>query len=579
MANWQKTIAIDVSALPQDEPFFEKLVPLFRERVEERSGAKVTETADYTLSFRLNKALAAEAFEIRTTDAGAEISGADFNALVFGMGRFLHSSRYDAQGMEPSAWRGVSVPKSDLRGVYFAMHFFNWYQQCRADELERYVEDLMLWGVNAIFVIFPRISLSSWDDPETERVLGNLRKTFAAAKKMNMKTGFQSSNQDFCEPDPRYAADKSLLGVKAGNLICPGTEGGYQHLKGIITRVLRELKPIGVDYMSFFSFDEGGCSCKNCWPWASRGLYNYAKRMSREIREELLPDVKIILATWYFGRGENNGGDWDGFYERVRKDEEAGDDWLDAILIETRDHPACQYILEHGRPSERIRTVTFPDICMMGLEPWGGWGAVIAPHQVCEEQLRYKDVADGCYMYSEGKYDDLHKAVCAQLFWDYGKDPMDTVAEYIGYEYPGTDVQKGVELIRLVEDNHRLTNKFSKKPADMEKAKRALEICEEMDRAIYAPLKQSWRWRIVYARVHLDWYRYSGAEKEGWPYERYLQSHRNDFWADFTEGNAEAEAYLLELIHIYHAMEVNTPGKYYLHASVRPPLRNDREGG
>ena len=91
MERWYRYVAVDTKALPASEPFIEKLCPLFQSRVEERSGAKVVEegTAEFTVSFALNKAMTHEAYELRSTEHGVEICGADFNALVFGMGRFL----------------------------------------------------------------------------------------------------------------------------------------------------------------------------------------------------------------------------------------------------------------------------------------------------------------------------------------------------------------------------------------------------------------------------------------------------------------------------------------------------------
>lgn len=578
MDTWYSRLGTDVSALPKAEPFFEKLEPLLRRCVEERSGARVTAASDaeFVVSFVLNRALAEEAYELRSTAQGVEISGADFNALVYGMGRFLHQSHYHTRGICPLTWRGVSVPKASLRAVYFAMHFFNWYQQCEPEEIERYIEDLMLWGVNAVFVIYPRISLSGWDDPNAEKAFAVLRKIFTAAKKMNMKTGYQSSNQDFNPPRADVAADKSLLLAKTGNLICTGSEEGYQHLKSMIFRILREAAKIGIDYMTFFSYDEGGCCCEKCWPWGPKGLYNYVKRMSADIRAELLPDIKIIMATWYFGRGEHNGQDWPGFYERIRQDEAAGDNWLDMILIETRDDPACRYILEHGKPSEKIPVVTFPDIYMMGVHPWGGYGAILAPKQLCDEQMRYAAVSNGCYMYSEGIADDMQKAICAQLVWDPSIPADSTIADYCGYEFPMVDQDKAVRMVNLIGDNQFLTHLFSKQPADLDKAEEAWQLAQELDQQISPQMKQNWRWRIVYIRTILDRIRYNNCAADGWPYENYNRGpHQHDFWPPYLQGNQEAEELMMELIHIYHALEVNDRSKFLLHHAVRPPLRNN----
>jgi len=578
MSKWYKNLCADISALPQNEPFYNKLAPIFQTRIEERSGAKAVDpaAAEFTVSFVLNRTLAAEAYEISDTENGVQISGADFNALVFGLGRFLHQSRYSTEGVQPLTWRGISVPKSSLRAVYFAMHFFNWYQRCDAEELDRYIEDLMLWGVNAIAVIYPRISLTGWDDPNAEKAFVVLRKVFTSAKKMNMMTGYQSSNQDFNPPREDVAADKSLLLAKTGNLICTSKEEGYQHLKGMIFRILKEAAKIGIDFMTFFSYDEGGCCCKDCWPWGPKGLYNYVKRMSKEIREELLPDIKIIMATWYFGRGDFSPQDWPGFYERVRQDEEAGDNWLDMILIETRDdQPCAQYMLDHGRPSERIRVVTFPDICMMGVHPWGGYGAVVAPRQMRDEQMRFASVSNGCYMYSEGIADDMHKACCAQLFWDPENPVENTVRDYGSYEFPMTDSDTFIRMIDLIEENQVLTNIFLKEPAKLDLAEEAVRLSEELNGQIYPALKNSWRWRIMYIRPHLDLVRYTNCAKAGWPYENYFRGiEQYDFWPLYLKDDPQSPEYLRELVHIYHAIEFNDRSKYYLHQAVRPPLWN-----
>ena len=343
MDQWYSRIAVDTSALPENAPFFEKLVPLFQSRVEDRSGARITAkgSEEFTVTFALNQALAKEAYELREIPGGVEISGADFNALVFGMGRFLHGSRYSESGMQPATWRGASAPKNSVRAVYFAMHFFNWYQRCEPEEIERYIEDLMLWGINAVTVIFPKINLSGWEGPDTEKAFVLLRKIFTAAKKMNMKVGYQSSNQDFNPPNMDVAADKSKLLVKAGNLICPGTEEGYRYLRGMFMPVLRKVKDVGVDYISFWSYDEGGCSCENCWPWGPKGMYNYAKRLAADIREEF-PNIEVIFSTWLFGRASNQDQDWPGLYERIRQDRDNGEEWIDLLLIETRDHISCK---------------------------------------------------------------------------------------------------------------------------------------------------------------------------------------------------------------------------------------------
>lgn len=575
MQQWYRHLAVDTGALPADEPFFEKLQPLFQSRVEERSGAKIVsaDDAEFKVFFVLNKALAQEAYELRSVEGGVEISGADFNALVFGMGRFLHRSRYSEQGILPTQWRGMSAPKASVRAIYFAMHFFNWYQRCEPEDIERYIEDLMLWGINAVTVIFPKINLSGWEGPDTEKAFVLLRKIFTAAKKMNMLVGYQSSNQDFNPPNMDVAADKSKLLVKAGNLICPGTEAGYQYLRGMFMPVIHKVADIGIDYISFWSYDEGGCSCEKCWPWGPKGMYNYAKRLAADIRKEL-PDIQVIFSTWLFGRAANQDQDWPGLYERIREDRDNGEEWIDLLLIETRDHISCKYVLENPLPSERIKMVTFPDIAMMGQEPWGGLGGLVAPRQVRAEQMEYAHITDGCFMYSEGRYDDMNKVLCGTVLWDPEIPDAQTIEDYCAFECPGMDTEKFVRLIELIEVNHDRTNKFARRPADMEAAEEACRLADELNAQVIACQKQNWRWRLLYIRVFLDYIRFKNFERDNWSYEKYTTPYRFFFWGDYLEGDPLAEKLMEELVQINCNFEVDDPEKYFLHFRVRPPLRN-----
>lgn len=137
-------------ALPCDQaPIYRKLFSILKVRVEERSGAAVTEgIGDFTLAFSLDEAMAEEAYEISNVEGGVQIKGRNFNALMFGMGQLLHKSSYSDAGMTVTDWRGYSAPECPVRFLYYAIHFYNWYQNTSPEGLERYCEDMMLWGYN-----------------------------------------------------------------------------------------------------------------------------------------------------------------------------------------------------------------------------------------------------------------------------------------------------------------------------------------------------------------------------------------------------------------------------------------------
>jgi len=573
MSNFISKIALDTSSLTNSE-YTEKLEALFRRCIEQRCGASVgcSCCAEYIVSLSISADMKSECYTITSANGKTVIEGGDFNALVFGMGKFLHTSKYSDDGILPSSVNGSFSPKTEIRAVYFAMHFFNWYQQCSLEEMEEHIEDLMLWGYNAVFIIFPKLNLTGWDDPHTAHVLALFRKVFSAAKRMNMKTGYQSGNQDFINQDMSVAADKSKLYVKNAPLICTSTEAGYLRYESILMHVINEVKDLGIDYISFWPYDEGGCSCDKCWMWGPNGFYNAAKRFSARIKKDF-PEIKTILSTWLFAAGKYNHGEWELFYKRIEEERAKGEEFIDYILVDSRDIPVNQYVRQNGGPGGNIKVITFPDTCMTGLEPWGCVGAVATPNRMLSMWVPYQSFAKGGYIYSEGKFDDINKAVMSSLFWDDSVPVYDTVREYAGYEYPGCDPEDIKKLIELIEFNHDLTHRSIQKPADLEKAAAARALAEKIDAELTESAKKSWRWRILLIRTRLDEIRYSRLAAAGWDYTKFTPAYRFNFWGDYLEGVPEAEEALLELIHIYKAFEKDDPDKYYLHSHVRPPLR------
>jgi len=188
-----KLIFVDTSLLPvAAEDIYGKIFPIFKTRVEERSGASVKEgtgaNGAVTVRYKLSPEMADESYEISDSDGAVVISGKNFNSLIFGTGQLLHKSRYDEEGMMVADWRGYSAPTSPFRIIYFAIHFYNWYHTTSPEELNRYFEDLMLWGYNGVCGIFAKINLTGWDDPNVEKSYELVEKLFRAAKALNMLT-------------------------------------------------------------------------------------------------------------------------------------------------------------------------------------------------------------------------------------------------------------------------------------------------------------------------------------------------------------------------------------------------------
>jgi len=568
----EKKLYADLTALPTaEQPIYEKLFNMLKVRVEERCSAEVVcgSGCGFTLTFALDDEMADEAYDISDSANGIVIKGKNFNSLVFGLGRLLHTSRYGDDGMRISDWRGYSAPTSPFRIIYFAIHFYNWYHTTSPEELNRYFEDLMLWGYNGVCGIFAKINLTGWDDPNVEKSYELVEKLFRAAKALNMLTVYQVGNVDFKVPKTEFAADKSGLHGKNGNLICMGTEGGYKHLLSLIAPVVERLSKIGIDYMNYFAYDEGGCSCEMCAPWGGNGFYRMSKRLHHDLRK-IVPDLKAIMVLWHYNMGINDKRDFPWLDRAIREDKALGNDWVSYIMLETR-FSVPDFVKEHGVPGG-CKAVDFPEITMHRLEPWGGYGANPLP---CEMQRMWNNVKDLVYggmPYSEGKFDDINKVIFAGFFWDKNALSVDTLRDYIGYEYLcDQSADELIEMMKLMEKNQLLTHYSSCKPGNIEEIEKVKAIAEKVNAALPEKIKTCWRWRILYIRTQLDYIRYTNLAAAGWDFSLLKVTSRFRYWAQYLKDSPEAQELLLELINIYEMPVLYDPEVHHLHQMLRPP--------
>jgi len=539
----------------------DRLTSILGRCLSERSGASLEKNGDYTVRFNMS----CPETKVVYKDSSVDIYSPDLPGLIYGLGAFLHSAELSEEGICPSGKDELISFDSPFRALYFPLHFYNFYHNAPIRQIELYLEDLMLWGFDSVFLNFPRAILDSWEDPDADDLLERFESILSISAKLGLKTGFLTSNHDFRKPKKEFEADKTHLNSKTGNLICPSTEEGYLYYEDIVMKIVHAAKKIRLDYLLFWSYNEGGCSCERCAPWGGRGYYNSSKRIARKV-SSVYPDTKFILSTWTFGSGINDPRDWETFYRRVEDDIMIGDRWISYIVSGNDKYPA-----EHGLPGG-IPMIGFPDISLNGLNPWGGFGATPVPARLEGYWQRNKKLLSGAILYSEGIFEDISKAVLAGFFRNTNAKADDTVASYVRYEYGASHISDIKEIIRIIEHNHMRTLMLSKKPADMELAHKAYMLSKEISEKLPQKISESWRWRILAIRAFLDVKRYSAAEAAGWPYKRYTFSSRRYFWGDFLTGDEEAEPALRELIKIYHAIE-DDHGEHFMHLAVRPPLK------
>ena len=97
--------------------------------------------------------------------------------------------------------------------------------------------------------------------------------------------------------------------------------------------------------------------------------------------------------------------------------------------------------------------VNFPEISMYICDPWGGYGANPMPQHLQKLWDSSRRYLQGGFPYSEGSYEDLNKAICAQFYWQPDRTAEDIVREYIAYEYSPDVVEPVMQAINILEQN------------------------------------------------------------------------------------------------------------------------------
>lgn len=532
-----------------------KAADMFRRILLERCGAFLTVVTGErpcvpsngpTVRLETDPGLGPEAFRIaEDVRNDMRIIGGDARGVLYGIGKFLRTCYYREGSLELSRWRGVSAPAKPWRTAYFATHFHNWYHDAPLEDVAHYVEELALWGYNAVAVWFDAHHYRGLDDPAAVQMIERLRGIFKAANAVGLGAVlYIVGNEAYADSPEELRADwtcghdgytRALFSYHLE--LCPHKPGALDLMLKWREELLSAFADIRIEYVGIGSHDPGGCTCASCKPWGANGFLKIAERTAHLCRQRI-PGVKIILGTWdfdYFTQGE-----WAGlaaaFQDRP--------DWVDYILADGYVGEYPRYPLEHGVPGG-LPLVGFPEISMYGADPWGGFGANPFPARLQHYWDRVGSSLKGGSPYSEGIYDDINMAVCSRLYWgDLSVD--DALREYIAFEFAPEVSEPAREAIRVLEST--LLRSRQETPAGFQYtlanpagAERAFALMREANARLPARAQTCWRWRLLYLRAQIDadLVRFSGRISD------------------------EGEAALRELVSIYHAENAEP--------MVRPP--------
>ncbi len=573
-----KTIIIDRSSLPDWDGKTERILEIAAERISKRCPVTFAGHGEYAFVLSTDDSIGSDGFRITHGVGQTELAVQSPLGLLAGLGKVLRTSTYSNEGYLPSLWNGCSVPDSPVRGIQMDSHFCNFYHMASEAELRTYVEDLALWGVNCIDVVFPLIDLCGWEDPEVAHITGQIAAIYRAARAIGVKVGLEIvPNQDFVTYREEFKATPNFEVVKRrgnnGHNICPNKPGALEYVTSTYRRVITHLKESGIfmDFICFWPYDEGGCGCELCRPWGSRGYLKASRAIRDEVVKEL-PDAKIILSTWLFDTPDDQD-EWSGLSRQL--DRENG--WVDYILADSHtDFPT--YPLTHPIPGG-LPLLNYPEISMWQLYPWGGYGANPLPERFERLWKQIKERVNGGIAYSEGIFDDVNKVVVSQFYWDKDRSVETTLKEYFDYEFSPAVTEKVREAVRIIERNHVATtvgahrniskdcNTQAVTKEIVSDAGTALSLMRDADELLPGWAKKEWRWRILFIRSLLDQLRFSRA------LEQKDTLTEETTWIDVLRGSPEAKSAVAELVSIYHSNMDYDDSIHPMFRHVRPALK------
>ncbi len=462
----------------------------------ERCGIAVDWVTDgATLTLALQPGIGTEGYAIEDTPDGVRVAGNDLRGLRAGVGNLLHGARYAPGAFTPGPWRGASVPQCAVRGMYCAFNFHNWYADCPRPLLRRYLEELSLWGFNAIFF---SVHYPNPDDPAAfQQHIAATREVVALTHDAGLAVGFLSCPNCGLPGIPGAWAAVDVPDTdpaRRGNVnprICPSQPGAMAWLEGRYEAYFTGYDDLGLDYVSTFPYDAGGCGCPDCWPWGVKGFVEIS-RLFFAVARRHFPACQRVLATWCYDALGEHEGEYAGL-DRLLRDDAS---WVDYLMIDAHeDFP--RWPLEHGAPGG-LPAVNFAEITMWGRYPWGGSGANPLPARFERLWRQGKGMMHGGFPYSEGIFEDINKVLTGHFYWDKEASAEEAVRAYVAYEFSPDVVDEVTEAIYLLERTYPAETRT---PEDV---RRAWALLEAADAKLPDYARTGWRWRILYLRALID---------------------------------------------------------------------------
>ncbi len=529
--------------LPEES--FEILKKTLEKKLSLRGVALSEKDADVSWQFRIDSTMESDSYSVEAQGKEVIFSANNLCTVFAAAGRYLVKGRFDQKGgFEPPAMPLKHKMRDSLRGMYFASHFYNFYHAAPIEEVLEIIAEQALNGCNMLMLCFGVQHYTSAKTQEAQQMIARMKLMLKYADKCGIapalilfsNTGFDGSPAELeaqfnIDDSGRYY--RNITAVFTTEL-CPNKKGGIEEIERQQREFFEAFADTPIKYFALWPYDEGGCLCEKCYPWATNGFMKVAD-LSRRLIKEYGYDAQIIISTWHFEM--NMKDEWSVFYEELKK---GTYNWAPYIMTSFRSAKLPKCFQEGGIP-EGVHLIDFPEISMLDAKPWGGFGANPVTMFLDNYDKACGKWHEGGFPYSEGIFEDINKWVCYGFYTGHYENSADAVRDYIRYEFGMEDTDDLLRAIQLMETcltrgHVKLPSGEFRFPIQWGRAiPEIYRIVTSMDEKLPETLRKNWKWRIVYLRAVLD-------------YELY----QNDYITKYSET---AQAAYHELHSIFHTQK------------------------
>jgi hypothetical protein len=464
------------------------------------SNAKIKEFAG---AHKEVTSLGTDGYAIAVNPGSKEIhvAGQSDSGVVAGVGRLMREMRYQKGRVEVPSLDIAETPQMPNRGMYLwaRKYYFN-----EPDKVDRYIEEFALWGGNELCFWFEMGMFENFQDTTGEKSelnsgyasyyqldkssakdwVAKYRRFFETARRMGMKTGLFMGANDAYMSSPKEMRIAPIIGCPDWYL-CPSKPGSVEKMLAWQEQVFKALEPI--DLYNIFPADPGGCSCKDCQPWPTRGFWKIAKQLGERIHA-ISPKTEIWVDTWHVNHPTFGGKDWQNLVADLDWTKQRPE-WFAGFMVGLApNHGYARMSAEDRKVYNEAKQplMVFPDISM-----WGNHSGMLVNKEYWKSlQTEMNDYTPGLmkggWPYSERWNTDIINIAFLSWFWNPKKSVETVMDEYSSF-YFGPEAASGRELLELLDDSNN----------DPQRKEKIREKLVKLEGSLPEWVKRDWRWAEI----------------------------------------------------------------------------------